>query len=228
MFKYRIVRLVCFLLIGAGIGATIGYFQAQEEMEGDIIKLSPDSSVAAVIKRPTRVKTDETSNGQALKSDIGGPFELIDHTGKAVSDADYSNTYKLVFFGFTYCPAICPTELQKITQILNTLEAETAAKITPLFITIDPERDTVEELQQYVEQFHPRLIGLTGSLEQIDAVKKAYRVYASKVENDMMDEYMVDHSSFLYLMTKDNKMIALYPSKDSAAQIVSDIQKRSL
>lgn len=221
--KNRLVRWVIFLLIGVGIGAAWKY-STNQELSGGVIALSPDdqNTTASVIKRPSR------KNDNAVESAVGGPFELVDHTGKTVTQDDYADAYKLVFFGFTYCPAICPTELQKVTLILDTLEQETADKITPIFISVDPERDTVEQVSQYVEQFHPRLVGLTGTQEQIDAVTKSYKVFATKVENEMMEEYMMDHSAFLYLMDHDNKMVAMYPSTDTADDIAKDIQDRNL
>jgi len=163
-----------------------------------------------------------------MAENFGGAFTLVNHNGKTVTQDDFSDTHKLVFFGFTYCPAICPTELQKITLILGDLEEEISSKITPVFITIDPERDTTEQLKQYVEQFHPRLVGLGGSPEQIAAVKKSFRVYATKVENEMMDEYMMDHSSFMYFMDHDNKLVAMYPSTDTAEDVADDIRVRDL
>lgn len=222
--KKSLIRWTFFLLIGVSIGAVWKQYKNQAEMSGGVIALSPDDqgSAASVIKKPSRKTTN------AVESSVGGAFEMIDHTGKTVTQDDYADTYKLVFFGFTYCPAICPTELQKVTLILETLEQETADKITPIFITVDPERDTVEEISQYVGQFHPRLVGLTGTQEQVDATKSAFKVYATKVENEMMDEYMMDHSAFLYLMDQSNKMIAMYPSTDTADDIAKDIQEKEL
>lgn len=99
-----------------------------------------------------------------------------------MTEKDYAGSYTLVFFGFATCPEVCPTELQKMAQALEILGEEKAAKIQPIFITVDPERDTAEALKVYVAEFHPKLVGLTGTAEQIEAVKKAYRVYASKVQ----------------------------------------------
>ena len=225
--KNRFVRWVVFLLIGVGIGALWGYYDAQNEMNDGVIALSPDDQAQAgtVIKKPSRTKSNDK---QALKSNIGGDFELVDHNGNTVTNADFADTNKMIFFGFTYCPAICPTELTKMSLILEELGEDVAKTITPVFITIDPERDTTEQLKQYVEQFHPRLVGLGGSQEQIDAVKDSFKVFASKVENEMMEEYMMDHSSFMYLTDHDNKLIALYPATDTAAQIAEDISKREL
>lgn len=219
--KSRLIRWVFLLVIGLGIGSAIGYLQAQNEMDGGAIPLSPDAQGNATILK-------KTSSSQVKGSSaVGGNFALVDHNGKDVTQADYAESYKMVFFGFTFCPAVCPTELQKVALILNEL-GEAGDKITPIFITVDPERDNVTVMKEYVEQFHPRLIGLTGTQEQIDNVKKSYRVYASKVENDMMDEYMMDHSAFLYLMDTENNLVAMYPSKDTAVQIAEDIKAKDL
>lgn len=219
--KARIFRMVViWALVFAGAFAYF-YNQRSQTLDGGVIAISPDDVTAgSVVQRPSRkIETAE--------SDIGGSFALIDQNGQAVTEQNYANAYKLVFFGFTYCPAVCPTELQKVALILDDL-AEDGDVITPIFVSVDPERDTPEQMKQYVEQFHPRLVGLTGSFEQIEAVKQSFRVYATKTENEFMDEYMVDHSAFLYLMDQENKMIALYPSTDTAEQIAQDIKSRNL
>ena len=116
--------------------------------------------------------------------EVGGPFDLIDHTGKPVTDADYRGEFLLIFFGYTYCPDICPTELQNIAIVLDEL-GEKAVSVRPLFITIDPERDTVEYISQYVGPFHPRMVGLTGTTEQIEKVAGLYRVFCAKFDDPM-------------------------------------------
>lgn len=134
---------------------------------------------------------------------IGGPFELTDHKGNRVSEQDYAGQYKLIYFGFTYCPDVCPTELQTMSAALEEM-GENAEKVQPLLITIDPERDTPEALAQYVGHFHSRLVGLTGTPEEIAAAAKAYRVYYAKVEDESSSaEYTMDHSSVIYFMGPD-------------------------
>lgn len=220
MFRNRFIRWSFFLLIGVAIGMAFNFVMEKSEMDGGIIALSPDdNNVATIIKRPSR-----SINENADKPDLGGAFTLVDQDGKTVTQDDYTDQYKLIFFGFTYCPAICPTELLKVTALMNHLGDDMADKITPIFITVDPERDTPEQIKTYLESFHPRMVGLTGSQEQIDAVKKEYKVYASKVENEMMDEYMMDHSAFLYFMAPNDSFVSMYPSTDTAAQISEDIQ----
>lgn len=160
---------------------------------------------------------------------IGGPFALTDHTGKAVTEKDYAGTYKLIYFGFTYCPAICPTELQKMSRVLAALEKnhpEALETLQPLFVSVDPERDTVEVMREYVSLFNPRIVGLTGSVPQIDFMKKRYRVFASKVQDETNQDYTVDHSSFTYLMGPSDGLLAMYRMKDSADDIYKDIVTR--
>ncbi|HHI82940.1 MAG TPA: SCO family protein, partial [Rhizobiales bacterium] len=142
-----------------------------------------------------------TSSGKAL---IGGPFSLVDEDGKKVTDKSYAGKYTLVYFGYTFCPDVCPTELQIISAALDQLGSE-ADRIQPLFITIDPERDTPAVLKEYTANFNPRITGLSGTPEQIAAVAKAYRVYYRKVrEKDAAkDDYLMDHSSITYLMGPD-------------------------
>lgn len=226
--KKRIFRWAVLLAVGFGIGSTIAHFQTQNDLDSGVILLSPDDkdnkNAATILKKPTSTANKATSGA----SNIGGAFTLIDHNGQEVTNETYKGTHKLIFFGFTYCPAVCPTELQKITNIMEALGKDYAGTITPIFITLDPDRDNAEVMKNYVAQFHLSLIGLTGSNDQIDAVKNTFKVYSSKVENDMMDEYMIDHSSFIYLTDWDNKLISMYPSKDTVEQIVQDIQKRHL
>ena len=139
---------------------------------------------------------------------IGGPFQLTDHTGKRVTEKDFFGKHTLVFFGYTYCPDVCPAELQVMTAALEQL-GDKAEKVTPVFVTIDPKRDTVEQMASYVSHFHKRLVGLTGSHEEIRAAAKAYRVYYAKAKDDGSSaEYLMDHSSIVYLMGPDGNYVA--------------------
>jgi cytochrome oxidase Cu insertion factor (SCO1/SenC/PrrC family) len=143
-------------------------------------------------------------SGTAL---VGGPFSLIDQNGKRVTDQDFRGKYMLIFFGYTYCPDVCPSELQVMSAALDELGPE-ADKIQPIFITIDPARDTPETLKVYVSNFHPRLIGLTGSEADIALVAKAYRVYYAKAKGtEDKADYLMDHGTILYLMGPDGKFV---------------------
>lgn len=144
--------------------------------------------------------------GEAL---VGGPFTLTDQDGKRVTDQDFRGKYMLIFFGFTYCPDVCPGELQVMSAALDELGPE-GDKIQPVFITVDPERDTPEAMKLYVSNFHPRMVGLTGSPDDIAAVAKAYRVYYAKAkapEGAAPGDYLMDHSTILYLMGPDGKFV---------------------
>jgi cytochrome oxidase Cu insertion factor (SCO1/SenC/PrrC family) len=155
---------------------------------------------------------------------IGGAFQLIDQSGQARSERDYRGQLLLVYFGFTYCPDICPTDLQAIGLAMDRLGAD-AAHVQPLFITLDPERDTREQLAQYVPMFHPKLIGLTGSTTAIHAAAEAYRVYYKRVDfHDKPGDYTVDHSAFVYLMDRDGKYLGFFPPGTSAEKMVDMIR----
>ncbi len=137
------------------------------------------------------------STGRAL---IGGPFTLTDHEGKTVTDADFRGQHLLVYFGYTFCPDVCPLELQSVTEALEQLGPK-ADGIVPIFITVDPERDTVPVMADYAENFHPRMRGLTGTLEEVKVATRAYRVYFKKGDSAEVDEdYLMDHTSLLYFM----------------------------
>ncbi len=158
----------------------------------------------------------------ALDALFGGPFELQDHTGTTRRDSDWDEQFKLVFFGYTNCPAICPTTLQDMTDALDIL-GDDAKAIQPLFITVDPERDTVDVLGEYVSSFHPSLVGLTGSEAQISKVAKSYRVQRHKILLSEEDHsahtghgggevnYDAAHSTLTYLMDRDGKFLTLFP-----------------
>jgi protein SCO1/2 len=141
---------------------------------------------------------------------IGGPFSLIDHDGGRVNDRSWPGQVLVVYFGFMHCPAICPTELQSIAAAVDAL-GPAGAKVQPLFVTIDPERDTPAALKEHVGLFHPRMIGLTGSAEEIAAVAKAYRVYYKKIdEPDSQAGYTMDHSGLVYVMDSAGKSVAIF------------------
>ncbi len=155
---------------------------------------------------------------------IGGPFLLMDAKGNAVTEASLQGHYSLVFFGFTHCPDICPLTLQIITHALE--EAGPAAEnVQPVFITLDPERDTPEAMAAYVAAFHPRFVALTGTPEQVKTATQSYKVYAAKVpvkDGDGKDtgDYTVSHTGYVYLMDRDGKYLAHF-DKDATAQDIA-------
>lgn len=143
-----------------------------------------------------------SENSRAL---IGGSFELVDHTGTPVTEETFYGKYMIVYFGYTYCPDVCPMDLQIMADSLRYLDAEQLDQITPVFVTVDPERDTVEVMAEYIKFFHEDLVGLTGTLEQIETIKKAYRVYAAKADDSA--DYLVDHTAYTYFMDKDGALL---------------------
>ena len=172
------------------------------------------------------MKTDAAPLSTKLQvpDDMGGPFTLTDQDGKETSSTAFKDKYKLVYFGFTHCPAICPTELQKIAQAMKLMGPSTAAQIQPILISVDPERDTPAVLKEYVPMFDIGLVGFTGSKDDIEKIKRQYRVYAAKVDDPNASEYSVDHSSYIYLLDHHDKVVDLYATEDSARTIATRVQ----
>lgn len=156
---------------------------------------------------------------------IGGPLSLVDTDGKRVTDRDFRGKLMLVFFGYTHCPDVCPTELQNMAEALDKLGPE-ADMVAPIFISVDPKRDTPEALANYVKNFNPRIIGLTGDPSEIAAAAKAYRVYFRKAgESASGEDYTVDHSAFLYLMDSEGRYLTHFPFNAEPSVMVQTIQK---
>ena len=156
--------------------------------------------------------------------DIGGEFNLTDHTGRQVTEADFAGGYTLMYFGFTYCPDFCPAALQVVTAALDQLEEqdpEVAKAVTPIFVSVDPERDTVSAMADYVGHFHPRMVGLTGTPEQVAEAAKNYRIYYQKVESEAATYYLVDHSTYLYLIGPDSYYVTHF-SHDATSEEVAE------
>jgi protein SCO1 len=156
---------------------------------------------------------------------IGGPFTLVDQDGRTVTDADFRGRWLLVYFGFTYCPDICPTSLARNGDAV-TLLGEKGKQVLPVLITIDPERDTPEKLKDYVHSFHPQTVGLTGTPEQIAAVAKEYRVYHAKARPSEGDDYLMDHSSFTYLIGPDGRFVQFFRHQASAQDVADFLNER--
>ena len=165
------------------------------------------------------------SSGISASVSVGGPFSLTDDQGRAVTDQTYRGRWMLVYFGYTFCPDVCPTELQTIASALDTLGPDANA-VVPLFVTVDPERDTPAALANYVKLFDNRIVGLSGTPEQIAAVARAYRVYYAKVTPKDSTSYLMDHSSFVYLVGPDGKLRALFRPGQSARELADAIRAR--
>lgn len=163
----------------------------------------------------------------AGEADVRSEFSLTDHTGRDVTESDYSGRWQLVVFGFTYCPDICPTTLAFVGTVLDLLGPD-AERVTPLFISVDPERDSVEIMAEYVAAFHPRLIGLTGSPAQVAAAAEEFKVYYEKREEDSApDGYLMAHTGRIYLMRPDGRFEAVFRESDQDPErLVEEILAR--
>jgi protein SCO1/2 len=155
---------------------------------------------------------------------VGGPFALIDQTGKQRTDADFRGKLLMVYFGYTTCPDICPTELMQIGLAIDKL-GPAGDEVQPLFISVDPERDAPSVLAKYVANFHPRLIGLTGTPEQIRAVADAYRAYYARYSPPDGAVYLIDHTGFVYLMDRSGEYLGFFPPGTSADRMVEIIRQ---
>jgi cytochrome oxidase Cu insertion factor (SCO1/SenC/PrrC family) len=159
------------------------------------------------------------------RAPVGGSFELTDQTGHRRTDADFRGKLVVLYFGYTYCPDVCPTELQSISLALDKL-GEAAEAVQPLFITVDPERDTPARLADFVSSFHPRLIGLTGSLADIRKTAIAYRTFFVKNSAAAPGDYSVDHTGFIYLVGRDGRYLDFVPPGLSPDAIANAIRTR--
>lgn len=198
------------LFVGTGAGL-VWYFEHEKE-------------------RMQRKRAAEANKGVG-RPKVGGPFSLKDQNGKTVTDADLKGRFSLMYFGFTHCPDICPEELDKMATMFDLVEAEKPGQLTPVFVTCDPARDTPEVLKEYLVEFHPRFLGLTGTYEEIKAICKAYRVYfstPSKVQPGQ--DYLVDHSIYFYLMDPEGDFVEALGrqhSPEQAAKVILDHIKDS-
>jgi cytochrome oxidase Cu insertion factor (SCO1/SenC/PrrC family) len=156
---------------------------------------------------------------------VGGPFDLIDHSGRRRTDADFRGKLVLIYFGYTHCPDVCPTELQALSLALDMLGTAGDA-VQPLFITVDPERDTPSHLADYVTSFHPRLVALTGQHSAIRKVALSYKVYFARSSAAEGDNYAVDHTGFIYLVGKDGRYLDFLPPGMPPERIVEAVRPR--
>eukprot|EP01134_Creolimax_fragrantissima_P001532 CFRG1532T1 len=161
---------------------------------------------------------------------IGGSFELVDSaTGKLVTESDFRGKWMILYFGFTFCPDVCPDELYKIADICNYLEGTklVGENAVPVFVSIDPKRDTAEVVKEYVKEFHPRMVGLTGTNEQCQGIAKAYRVHTSQGPpmDDDPNDYIVDHSIITYLVDPQGVFQAFYGQNRTVNEVAEDIIK---
>ncbi|RKP01644.1 hypothetical protein CXG81DRAFT_29704 [Caulochytrium protostelioides] len=190
------------------------------------------------------VQREMQQNAQVGRPLVGGPFSLVDHHGRPVTDQDFRGKWMLVYFGYTFCPDVCPEELEKMGTVIDAITAAEGeasinsssanddvaqyqhAPLVPLFISCDPKRDSIASIKEYLAQFHPTFLGLTGTHGQIKRVAKAYRLYYSappKAVDDDETDYLVDHSIFFYLMDPEGKYVFHFGRNETAEDVVARI-----
>lgn len=189
-----------------------------------LLCLSPTSLRAQ--KEPERSAAELMDVLMWNRESVGGPFALVDHTGTLRTDAEFRGKLLLLYFGFTFCPDVCPTDLQSIGLAIDQL-GKSGEGVQPLFVTLDPDRDTPQHLANYVPFFHPRLIGLTGDASSIRQAARAYKVYYAKVPTSEND-YTVDHSGYIYLMDRAGQYLGFFPPgtpPDRMADVIRPLLK---
>ncbi|XP_034019752.1 protein SCO2 homolog, mitochondrial [Thalassophryne amazonica] len=197
-------RLLVTLLIGGGVLGMWWYMELEKQQN---------------LQRKRIEQLKQVSVGQ-------GSFSLLDHRGQRMTKKDFLGSWVLLYFGFTHCPDICPEELEKMSAIVDALDKDPGLPpVQPLFITVDPERDNVTAVAKYIKDFHPRLIGLTGTTEEVKQAGKDYRVYASAGPKDEDGDYIVDHTVLMYLISPDGLFLDYYNRLKNEVQIADSIRK---
>lgn len=156
---------------------------------------------------------------------VGGPFILQRQDGRVVTDRTYEEKFRLMFFGFTHCPDICPGELSTLSRVLEQLSPAQKEQLHVLFISVDPERDTVEQMAQYMSLFHPDIEGLSGRPDQIEPVLESYKIYAQKIQTPEMSDYTMDHTANIYLFDPYDKLVAIFKTGVSEQQMLDILNK---
>lgn len=196
---YRRVMAVISLLLLAVLGALFVYDNERQE-NGVVLEIT-----------------------EQAQEQPGGSFLLTNHKGEKRSSKALDADYKVIFFGFTSCPDVCPAALQKLSLALEMLDEEAATELSPVFITVDPARDTPDVIAAYLSNFHPRFTGFTGSAEDIKAVQERYRVYAERAENSG-GEYLMDHSSYLYVTDRNDRLLEVISADMPVPDLATALQ----
>lgn len=211
--ELRVLAGLLAIVLGLACAATVVLWQMHRD-EGRRVEIKTEAQQAVA-----------TPDVPPQSKSVGGPFKLVDQNGKIVTDATYKGKYLLIYFGYTYCPDMCPTGLQSIAHALDTLGPD-AKKVQTLYVTIDPTRDTSAKLKEYTASFHKDIIGLTGTASQIAVIAKEYQVYYAKGEQVDEHDYMMDHSSLIYLMDPNGKLVATFPENADPAAIVKALRDK--
>lgn len=213
-------------------GAVEGTLEAAGDMAeqaGAALTEMTEEAADAAAEAADEVASDvaevaETTEQKVAGSTVGGAFSLTDHNGNAVTESAWPGKKKLVFFGFTYCPDVCPAGLDKMTTVLEAL-GDSADQIQPLFFSTDPKRDTPERMKEYLADYDDSFVGLTGTEEQVEQAKSVYKVYAAKAEGGDAENYLMNHSSYIYLMSEDDALLEIFGSSDTPETIVPKVQQ---
>ncbi len=211
------------LLVGSAfiLLLAVGLLAARQHLGGDSGYLS--KAVRAEPASGAGGDSQTASGGDAWGS-IGGPFRLVDENGETVTDQDFRGKWLLVYFGYTYCPDVCPTSLARNGGAVDLL-GDKGERIVPMLITVDPERDTPPKLKDYVHAFHPRMVGLTGTPEQIAQVAREYRVFYMKPPQANDRDYLIDHSSLSYLIGPDGRFVQVFGHQASPQELADQLNK---
>jgi len=175
------------------------------------------------------LRPEPAPQGNLSGSSVGGPFTLVDETGRTVTSDSFKGQWRLMYFGFTYCPDVCPVDAAKVGAGLSAFEAanpKAAARVQPMFVTVDPERDTPAAVAEFTDNFHPRMLGLTGSRAQIDAALKTFRIYASKVPGVTEGSYTYDHAAIIYLMDPEGRPVQFIAGPTATPEAVQAMLER--
>lgn len=155
---------------------------------------------------------------------LGGPFDLLDRNGNPCTAEDLKGQYLLIYFGFSFCPDICPQEMEKQTFAVELIDKALGPVLTPVFISVDPKRDTPQVVDEYCKEFHPRIVGLTGTQEQVKQVSRAYRVYYNEGVKNSEKDYLIDHSIIHYFVGKNGKFIEFFGKNMTAKEMADKIK----
>lgn len=210
------------ILAVLGLGIVIGGMVDSTDRSGRQVARVMTGPDTQTPRRATPAEIAQAPGVIRTIGSIGGPFELIDQAGKPVTDRDLLGNWSLIYFGFTYCPDICPAELQTMARAMQSLPASIQETVLPVFITIDPERDTPKVMGEYVKMFDERMIGLTGTREQVRQAAEEYKVFYQRVEPEGSSAYLMDHSTFTYLVNPEGDVEAIfrYPADP---QVMADV-----
>lgn len=212
-----------FLVTGAGL---FWYFKTEKEKLAEQRRESSSLSILNTSPDYHYDEEKELEDKQVGRPNVGGPFSLTTHEGKPFTEQDLRGKWSLIYFGFTNCPDICPEELDKMSAAVESLDKKYGPIVQPIFISVDPARDTVSQVARYVSDFHPRLVGLTGAYDTVKATCKAYRVYFSTPPNaKATDDYLVDHSIFFYFMDPEGKFVDAFGKASAVEDVVARVEK---